>query len=51
MLADPDFRHLRDSIARALRHVPHLSAEDVEELARTYLPRGTHDEEPSLLPQ
>jgi hypothetical protein len=33
MLADPDVTRLRDAIARALRAVPRLDAEAIEQLA------------------
>ncbi len=33
LLADPDFRRLRDSIARALDRVPRLEGETIEQLA------------------
>ena len=36
ILADPDFRRLRDAIARALAAVPRLEREDIEALAAIY---------------
>jgi hypothetical protein len=42
MLADSNFQRLRDAIGRALRQVPHLTAEDIEALCRaTHTPIPT----------
>jgi hypothetical protein len=40
MLADQDFKRLRDAIARALSAVPRLEAEDIQALCAIHLPQG-----------